>query len=141
MATTTAARCHSSALGYGRVRAALIPTRRSAAGTVAMKKLVVIGAAVLLCGMLVALLVPMWTMTAGMGMNRHGWTAIVLMLVFCFSIAGGLMLLIFYSAHRGHDDAVHFGASNRDLQPAGPTSRMRPIGRTSPRKPPARHSG
>jgi hypothetical protein len=25
-----------------------------------------------------------------MGMNRHGWTAIVLMLVFCFGISGGL---------------------------------------------------
>jgi uncharacterized sodium:solute symporter family permease YidK len=86
-----------------------------------MKKLVVIGAAVLLCGVIVALLVPMWTMTAGMGMNRHGWTAIVLMLVFCFGIAGGLMFLIFYSAHRGHDDAVHFGASNRDRQSAGPS--------------------
>jgi hypothetical protein len=78
-----------------------------------MKKLVVIGAAVLLCGAILGLLVPMWTMTAGMGVNRHGWTAIVLMLVFCFGIAGGLMFLIFYSARRGHDDAVHFGALDR----------------------------
>jgi uncharacterized sodium:solute symporter family permease YidK len=84
-----------------------------------MKKLVVIGAAALLCGAMVALLVPMWTMTAGMGMNRHGWTAIVLMLVFCFGIAGGLMFLIFYSARRGHDDAVHFGALDRDRQRGG----------------------
>jgi hypothetical protein len=79
-----------------------------------MKKLAVIGGAVLLCGAIVALLVPMWTMTAGMEMSGHGWTAIILMLVFCFGIGGGLMFLIFYSARRGHDDAVHFGASDND---------------------------
>lgn len=61
----------------------------------------------------------MWTMTAGMGMNRHGWTAIVLMLVFCFGIAGGLMFLILYNARRGHDDAVHFGAFDCDRKRGG----------------------
>jgi len=81
-----------------------------------MKKTITIGAAVLLVGAIAALLVPLWTMTSGMEIGRHGWTAIILMLVFCFGLGGGLMFLIFYSARRGHDDAVHFGGTEDHRQ-------------------------
>ena len=79
-----------------------------------MKRSLVIGGAVLLLAAIAALLVPMWTMTAGMGLSRHGWTAIVLMVIFCFGMAGGLMFLVFYSARHGHDEAVGLGAPERD---------------------------
>ena len=81
-----------------------------------MKTFIVIGGAVLLVAAIAALLVPLWTMTAGMGITRHGWTAIVLMVIFCFGLGGGLMFLIFYSARRGHDEAVRLGASEADLR-------------------------
>lgn len=47
-----------------------------------------------------------------MEIGRHGWTAIILMLVFCFGLGGGLMFLILCSARRGHDDSVHFGGTD-----------------------------
>jgi hypothetical protein len=55
----------------------------------------------------------MWIATSGMSMSGSGYAAVFLMIVFCFAIGGGLMFLIFYSARKGYDDAVHRGAADR----------------------------
>ena len=34
---------------------------------------------------------------------------IVLMVIGCFAVGGGLMFLVFYSARKGYDDRVHHG--------------------------------
>jgi hypothetical protein len=72
-----------------------------------MAKWAVIIGAVLLVGVMVAAIVPMWVATAGMGMSSAGYSAVVLMIVFCFAVGGGLMFLIFYSARQGYDDAAY----------------------------------
>ncbi len=77
-----------------------------------MNKYVILGASLLVAA-IVALIVPMWVATSGMGLPAAGWGAIVLMIIFCFGLGGGLMFLIFYSARRGHDDSAHFGATER----------------------------
>ena len=82
-----------------------------------MKKIAIILGVVLLLGAIAALIVPMWVATAGMGMSSSGYAAIFLMVVFCFLVGGGLMFLIFYSARKGYDDAVHHGASDRIDEP------------------------
>jgi hypothetical protein len=70
---------------------------------------VILGAA-LLVAVIAAAIVPMWIATAGMGMSSAGYGAVLLMVVFCFAVGGGLMFLIFYSARKGYDDAAHHGA-------------------------------
>jgi hypothetical protein len=70
------------------------------------RNLVILGAVLLLAG-IAAAIVPMWIATAGMGLPASGIGAIVLMIVFCFGVGGGLMFLIFFSARRGYDDAAH----------------------------------
>jgi len=72
-----------------------------------MKRIVVIaGAAVLLVAILAAI-VPMWMMSAGIGMGIHGYIAVFLTIFFSFAVGGGLMFLIFYSARHGIDDEAH----------------------------------
>ena len=39
------------------------------------------------------------------------------MVIGCFVVGGGLMFLIFYSARKGYDDAVHHGRGGRDPGP------------------------
>jgi hypothetical protein len=47
------------------------------------------------------------------GIEPHGWTAFVLSCwYFCLGIVGGLMALIFYSAHGATTTAGHSGALN-----------------------------
>ena len=74
------------------------------------RHLVVLGA-VLLLAAIAAAIVPLWVATAGIGLSGHAWAAIVLMIVGCFGVGGGLMFLIFYSARKGYDDAAHDGRS------------------------------
>jgi len=76
-----------------------------------MKRSFVVLGAVLLVGAIAALIIPMWVATAGMSMPAAGWGAVILMVLFCFGIGGGLMFLIFFSARRGYDDAAQLGAS------------------------------
>jgi hypothetical protein len=66
-----------------------------------------IGGVVLLLAAIAAAIVPMWMMTAGMTLSRHGYAALFLMIFFSFAVAGGLMFLVFYSARTGVDDAAH----------------------------------
>ena len=80
----------------------------------AMAKWMLIGGAGLLVALIAAAIVPMWVMSAGMGLGGAGWTAVLLMVVFCFLVGGGLMLLIFMSARRGHDEAVYRTTARRE---------------------------
>jgi len=78
-----------------------------------MNKLVVIGAVVAIVALFLVAIVPMWVMTADIGLSPAAWGAIVLMVVGCFGVGGGLMFLIFYSARKGYDDDAHHGAGPR----------------------------
>jgi hypothetical protein len=90
-----------------------------------MAKWMLIGGVALLVALIAAAIVPMWVMSAGMGMSGAGWAAVLLMVLFCFVVGGGLMFLIFYSARQGYDEAVYrTGASpsRDDVTPSGPAS-------------------
>jgi hypothetical protein len=76
-----------------------------------VKKSYVILGAVLFVAAIAAMIVPMWVATAGMGLPMAGWGAVILMVIFCFAVGGGLMFLIFYSARKGYDDDVHHGGT------------------------------
>lgn len=39
-------------------------------------------------------------------MSIHGWIALILCTVFTLGIGGGLMALVFHSAHKGYDDQI-----------------------------------
>jgi hypothetical protein len=75
-----------------------------------MKRGVVIVGVVLLLAAITAAIVPMWVTTAGMDLPAAGVGAVVLMIIGCFGVGGGLMFLIFFSARKGYDDAAHHGA-------------------------------
>ena len=79
-----------------------------------MRKGTVAIGALLLVGAIFAAIIPMWTMTAGMGLSAAGWGAVILMIVFCFAVGGGLMFLIFFSDRHGYDEAAHRGAIGPD---------------------------
>ena len=53
--------------------------------------------------------------------RRRRSALIVLMIIGCFAVGGGLMFLIFYSARKGYDDAVHHGVR---LARPGPELRL-----------------
>ena len=79
-----------------------------------MTRALAIGGIALLLAAVAAALVPMWTMSAGIGLSGHGYAAVILMIVFCFAVGGGLMFLIFYSARHGYDDEAHQGGEALD---------------------------
>ena len=81
-----------------------------------MRKIAVIVGAIILVGAIAAAIIPMWTMSAGVGMSRGGYASVVLMVIFCFAVGGGLMFLIFYSSRRGYDDAA-YRSSARSWEP------------------------
>ena len=39
-------------------------------------------------------------------MSLHGWIALILCTVLSLGIGGGLMALVFHSAHKGYDDQI-----------------------------------
>jgi hypothetical protein len=79
-----------------------------------VKKTLVIGGAVALVAVIAALIAPMWVMTAGIELPGFALAMIVLMVLGCFAVGGGLMFLVFYSARKGYDDAVDHSAGWRD---------------------------
>ncbi len=79
-----------------------------------VKKIVIIVGAVALVAVIVALIVPLWWMTADVELSGYALGMIVMMVIGCFAVGGGLMFLIFYSARKGYDDAVHHGIGWRD---------------------------
>ena len=48
-------------------------------------------------------------------MSVHGWVALGLCTVLSLAIGGGLMALVFHSAHKGYDDRIAI-----DTQPTDP---------------------
>jgi hypothetical protein len=46
-------------------------------------------------------------------MSGHGWTALILGVVFCIFIGCGLMALLFFSSRRGYDEPPKFDRSDR----------------------------
>ncbi len=79
-----------------------------------MKQALIIAGAAALLAIIVAAIVPMWVMTADFGLSGFALSMIVMMVIGCFGVGGGLMFLIFYSARKGYDDAVHHGIGWRD---------------------------
>lgn len=79
-----------------------------------MRKPLVIAGSIVLIVLIVAAIVPMWVMTAGVSLPPAALGAIVFMIIGCFAVGGGLMFLIFYSARKGYDDAAHHGTGWRD---------------------------
>ncbi len=79
-----------------------------------MKRFLVIAGIVVLLAVIAAAIVPMWVMTAGVELPAFALTMIVLMVLGCFAVGGGLMFLIFYSARKGYDDAVNHTAGWHD---------------------------
>ncbi len=71
-----------------------------------MKKLLIIGGAAVVFLIIVAAIVPMWMLTAHVQLSGYAVGLVVFMVIGCFGVGGGLMFLIFYSAHKGYDDAV-----------------------------------
>ena len=78
-----------------------------------MKRIAVIAGVVGLVVLIAALIIPMWWITADIGLSATAYGAIILMVIFCFLVGGGLMFLIFYSARKGYDDAHHQAARMR----------------------------
>ena len=79
-----------------------------------MIRVLAVGGVLVVLAAIAAALIPMWTMSAGIGISGHGAAAVVLMIVFCFAVGGGLMFLIFYSARHGYDDEAHQGRNALD---------------------------
>ena len=77
-----------------------------------MKRIAVIAGVVGLVVLIAALIIPMWVMTADIGLSATAYGAIILMVLFCFLVGGGLMFLIFYSARKGYDDAASRGTGH-----------------------------
>ena len=79
-----------------------------------MKRYALIVAAAVVVALIAALIAPMWVMTAAVELPPFAIGMIVLMVIGCFAVGGGLMFLTFYSARKGYDDAVHHGTGRRD---------------------------
>tara|TARA_R110000737_G_scaffold316164_1_gene326372 strand:+ start:364 stop:582 length:219 start_codon:yes stop_codon:yes gene_type:complete len=45
-----------------------------------------------------------WSELGDVAMSGHGYTALILGVVFSFGLGAGLMFLVFYSSRRGYDD-------------------------------------
>ena len=71
-----------------------------------MKRYTVIAGSVALVVLIIAAIVPMWIMTAGVSLPPTAFRFIALMIIGCFGVGGGLMFLVFYSARKGYDDGV-----------------------------------
>lgn len=48
-------------------------------------------------------------------LSIHGWVALILCTLFTLGIGGGLMALVFHSAHKGYDDQIKV-----DVPPSDP---------------------
>jgi hypothetical protein len=79
-----------------------------------MKRIAVIVGAIVVVAIIAALIIPLWVVTAGIELSGFALVMVVMMVIGCFAVGGGLMFLIFYSARHGYDDAVHHGTGWRD---------------------------
>jgi hypothetical protein len=55
-------------------------------------------------GIATAWAIWVWVSVGDVQMSSHGWTALVLMVVFSLLVGVGLMGLVFYSARHGYDE-------------------------------------
>ena len=74
-----------------------------------MKSFATIAALIAVLLLIAGLIVPLWTKTAAISLDPFAFKMIVLMVIGCFVVGGGLMFLVFYSARKGYDDRVHHG--------------------------------
>lgn len=79
-----------------------------------MKTPLAIAGSVAIVAAILAAIVPMWTMTAAIELPPFALAMIVFMVIGCFAVGGGLMFLVFYSARKGHDDAIGVGWQRSD---------------------------
>jgi hypothetical protein len=84
-----------------------------------MRRSIVTAAAIAIVLLFGALILPLWTKTAAISLDPFAFKMIVLMVIGCFAVGGGLMFLVFYSARKGYDDRVHHGDGG--YGPDGPT--------------------
>ena len=77
-----------------------------------MKRFAAIAALIVVLLVITALIVPLWTKTAGISLDPFAFKMIVLMVIGCFVVGGGLMFLVFYSARKGYDDRAHHGGGH-----------------------------
>lgn len=63
----------------------------------------IVGVLAVLVGIVIAIL-PSWRFTANLGIAQAGVVPVILMVIGCFVVGGGLMFLIFFSARRGYDE-------------------------------------
>lgn len=47
-------------------------------------------------------------------MSLNGWIALILCTLFTLGIGGGLMALVFHSAHKGYDDRIEVDVAPSD---------------------------
>lgn len=55
-----------------------------------------------------------WIGAGDTQMGGHGWAALILGTVLSLVVGGGLMVLVFYSARHGYDEAAMFKDSDHD---------------------------
>ena len=76
----------------------------------------IVGVIAVLGGIVLAIL-PAWRFTAELGIAEAGIVPVILMVVGCFVVGGGLMFLIFFSSRRGYDDRADEFARRTEHQP------------------------
>jgi hypothetical protein len=76
----------------------------------------ILGVIAVLAGIVVAIL-PAWRFTADLGIADAGILPLILMVVGCFVVGGGLMFLIFFSARRGYDERADEFARPAEHEP------------------------
>jgi hypothetical protein len=92
----------------------LLATGRLPLHIKSMKRYAVIAVSIVLVALIVAAIVPLWVMTAGVSLPPTAFRFIALMIIGCFGVGGGLMFLVFYSARKGYDDRVNNGPGWRN---------------------------
>lgn len=79
----------------------------------------IVGVVAVLAGIVIAIL-PAWRFTAELGIAQAGILPVILMVVGCLVVGGGLMFLVFFSARRGYDDRADEFARRTEHRPSDP---------------------
>ncbi|HEV7276981.1 MAG TPA: hypothetical protein VGN80_11895 [Devosiaceae bacterium] len=67
-----------------------------------------------------------WPMLSALSASEGGLAPAIVMIVGCFVLGGALMFLLFFSARRGHDEAVYRGGRDPDDDSASSWRRRSP---------------
>jgi hypothetical protein len=76
----------------------------------------IVGVIAVLAGIVVAIL-PAWRFTARLGIAEAGIIPVILMIVGCVVVGGGLMFLVFFSSRRGYDERADEFARRTEHRP------------------------